>query len=223
MGQFYTRDAGFIVGLDIGGSVDFSAIAVLHKFEKVEEYDDARGHKSENIFHLESLWRLPLGMLFQAQLSAVQDVIRSLPPKSTPTKLVLDGSGLGKPVSQAAKAMGLNPVSVVITGGRNETSGGDAKFGIPKRNLVGSLLACLGSNRLKFNKDLAYGNELIQELGAFSMKINNATGHASFESSNSTHDDLVCSLALAVWYGDYKQKDYSALAKHAYAVMHRNI
>ena len=42
------------------------------------------------------------------------------------------------------------------------------------------------------------------------MKINVATGHDSYEAwREGDHDDLVLSLALAVWYGQRPQIDYT--------------
>lgn len=84
----------FIIGLDLGQSVDFSALSVLEKI--VEKTLSPRGDKvkRETICHLRHLQRLPLGTPYPV---IVESVIRLISKKEfghKPTR-VIDATGIG--------------------------------------------------------------------------------------------------------------------------------
>jgi len=101
------------------------------------------------------------------------------------------------------REQGLDPVAVTITGG-DAVSHDGPDFRVPKRDLVGALVVALQNNRLKIARSLPDAETLTAELLNFKVKINVKTAHDSYEAwREGQHDDLVLSVGLAVWLGDY--------------------
>ena len=65
---------------------------------------------------------------------------------------------------------------------------------------------CLDSGRLHIPTLLGHGATLKAELANFRVKINLRTAHDSYEAGPSwregEHDDLVLSLAMALWFAE---------------------
>jgi hypothetical protein len=98
-------------------------------------------------------------------------------------------------------------VPVTITGGTATTCQEDGCWHVPKRELAGVLGVLIGGHRLKVAPGLPLGKTLNQELAAFKVKVNIATGSESFEAwREKDHDDLVLAAALACWYGERAQR-----------------
>jgi hypothetical protein len=95
---------------------------------------------------------------------------------------------------------------VVITGGHTATFENGWSH-VPKRDLVGAVQSALQTRRLRISGQLPEAQTLVKELQAFRVKVNIATGNESFEAwRERDHDDLVFSVALAVWLGE--RSDY---------------
>ncbi len=125
-----------------------------------------------------------------------------------PTWLVVDYTGVGLAVvDDIIRAAGLACVGVTITSGHAVTRHG-RDYGVPKRELVSHLQVALQSRRLTMpdEQDFPIVGALVGELDNFRAKINLATGHDSYGAGadwrEGNHDDLVLSIALAVWYGE---------------------
>ena len=70
------------------------------------------------------------------------------------------------------------------------------QVGVPKRELVGTLVALYQTGRLKTAEDLLLTPALTKELVNFKLKVNLETGHDSYEAwRESDHDDLVLAVA----------------------------
>jgi hypothetical protein len=116
--------------------------------------------------------------------------------------VVIDATGVGRPVLDQMREQGLDPVPVTITGGKSIIYDG-AMWKVPKRSLIRPLVSALESGRLKVAKGLAEGEVLVRELQAFQRKIT-ATGHTAFEGVGA-HDDMVIAAALVAWWADLRQ------------------
>ena len=78
------------------------------------------------------------------------------------------------------------------------------EYGVPKRDLVAVLQILLQSRRLQFAADIPKLNELKEELRNFHVKINPETAHEGYSAwRERDHDDMVLSVALAAWWGNY--------------------
>ena len=118
-----------------------------------------------DVRHLE---RLPLRMDYTDQVKQVAALLRR-PPLPPGTRLVIDQTGVGRPVVNMFTAAGLNPVGVTITGGDSETrvSWGQEEFRVAKLLLVSRLQAALHSGTLRIARELPEARILVQELQDF--------------------------------------------------------
>ena len=110
--------------------------------------------------------------------------------------LVVDATGVGVPVVDQLRQAGLSPIPVTITSGRRVKCVA-GNWRVPKRALVGALIAALESGRLKVARGLPCGDALMCELRDFRVRITSHR-HAAFGGA-AEHDDLVLAVALAVW------------------------
>jgi hypothetical protein len=193
------------IGLDLGQSQDFTALAVIYQVP-AREVD-----RSKRELHLRHLERYPLrtpypdivtqvsGLLTDSRLSVTEpDPLRARIIESKPS-LVIDNTGVGVAVSDLFKKQGLRFASVTITGGdrAHRTSG---TWRVPKRDLVAALEVPFHTQRLKVAEGLQLWPVLKEELLSFRRKIDLRTAHDSYEHwRESDHDDLVLASALACW------------------------
>lgn len=179
----------YFVGLDLGQMKDYTALSVV---EIVTVNHDGRTIKK---FHVRHLQRFPLGTPYPEIVSAVARMIKILGN----AKLIVDGTGVGRPVIDLFNLVNLYPESVVIHGGDNTTHEGST-WRVPKRDLIGVLTVALQTGRMKIASELPEAKTLINELLNFKVKIDLKTAHDSYESwREGIHDDLVLSVALACW------------------------
>jgi hypothetical protein len=196
----------FYVGLDIGKSADYTALAVV---EDAEKEDPAS--REEKIFHLRHLERYPLRTPYPEQADRVARLMRSEELVSQtrnpwePTvyrrtpELTVDATGVGSAVTDLLKERGLSFKAVTITGGDTAKYSGRGAS-VPKRDLVAALEVPFHSGTLKVAEGLELWPALKEELLNFRRKINPKTAHDSYEHRReSDHDDLVLAAALACW------------------------
>ncbi|MEJ7810414.1 MAG: hypothetical protein WKG32_08375 [Gemmatimonadaceae bacterium] len=217
---------GHFVGLDLGQAADYTALAVVRR----GPWGDDATRTAYDVVHLERLAigtpypavarhvralleRPELtetaqeGGWLMARIRAPGD--RHRPNSYTPVTvvkrappLVVDFTGVGRPVVDMLRADKLEPVAVTITGGDQVTRDGLA-WRVPKRDLVGALQVLLQSKRLRIARELPSAAVLVDELLRFRVKINPDTAHDSYGSwREGEHDDLVLALALAVWWAE---------------------
>jgi len=146
------------------------------------------------IFQVGHLERLPLGTPYPGIVAHVGRLLGKLPAG---TELVIDSTGVGKPVFEMFTYAGISPLGVLITAGTAETRDG-AICGVPKLTLVSRLQALLHDGRLKIQRELAEAETLVRELQDFRVEFT-AAGHLTFNARSGKHDDLVLALAIAVW------------------------
>jgi hypothetical protein len=99
---------------------------------------------------------------------------------------------------------GLRPVAITITGGVSVSrdAGG---YTVPKRELISSLQVALQQQRLRIARSLEHAATFEKEALDFKVKIS-IGGHDSYEAwRESTHDDLVLSVAMTTWFASIKQ------------------
>ena len=146
------------------------------------------------IFQVGHLERMPLGTPYPGIVAHVRRLLGKFPAR---TELVIDVTGVGKPVFEMFTYSGISPLGVLITAGTAETRDG-AICGVPKLTLVSRLQALLHQGRLKIHRELAEAETLVRELQDFRVEYT-AAGHLTFNARSGKHDDLVLALAIAVW------------------------
>ena len=188
------RAERYTVGVDLGQSFDPTAISCVRRLDA----DD--GDPSRSIFQVGHLERLPLGVPYPSIVRAVGGVLAA--PRLRKAELVIDYTGVGRPVFDMFEGAGLSPIGVTITSGNSTTNEGMV-YGVPKLHLISRVQALLHSGRLKIHKGLADAPALVAELQEFRAEVTNS-GYWRFGARSGKHDDLVLAVAIALWraHGD---------------------
>src|SRR5215469_1189696 len=147
------------------------------------------------IFQVGHLERLPLGTAYPAIVAHVGRLMTKLPGRP---ELVIDYTGVGRPVFDMFVYSGISPVGVVITSGGAVETHHRMTWSVPKLTLVSRLQALLHEGRLKILRELTEAETLVRELQDFRCEFT-AAGHLTFNARTGKHDDLVLALAIAVW------------------------
>jgi len=148
------------------------------------------------VYRIGYLQRVPLRTPYPAIVGYVGGLLGKLPRD---TELVLDFTGVGRPVFDMFHYAGISPVGVLITGGAHTQWDGSQIAAVPKVTLISHLIALLHSGRLKCHKELPEGRVLAEELRNFRASYTDA-GHLTFSARQGKHDDLLLATGLAAWY-----------------------
>jgi hypothetical protein len=198
----------FYVGLDLGQSADYTALAVLE--DGIERNKDGGAEKYLHLRHLE---RYPLRTLYPDIAEAVVSLMRDerlAPNEYDPStlryfrrapELIVDHTGVGPAVTDILKKKGLGFKAITITGGDEVHCVGRGRYRVPKRDLISALEVPFHTGELKVAGDMKLWPVLREELLNFRRKIDLRTAHDSYEHwRESDHDDLVLATALACWW-----------------------
>ena len=189
--------ARFCIGLDLGRSCDFSALASL-------EWPAAMD--PEPAYACTTLKRWALSTPYMKVAAETAAFFLSLPKYGPPPLLVVDATGCGDAVYElihmemARFGVVGGIIGVTITGGSAVTQrqDGPARWNVAKKALVSTLQAVMGKDRLRVAATLPEAKTLLREFDSFAVKISPETGNESFESwRERDHDDLVLAVALA--------------------------
>ena len=197
----------YSVGLDLGQSSDFTAIAVVQSLNEVDE----EGNTQQRL-HIRHLERYPLRTSYTDVAEGVvklmnnpvfkqdeYDPVRRRMSKAK-VKLLVDKTGVGAGVTDLLKKYGLKFVSVSIHGGYKVTHAPGNTYNVPKRDLVAALEVPFHTDQMRVAQGLELWPTLREELLNFRRKINLKTAHDSYEHwREGDHDDLVLACALACW------------------------
>ena len=213
----------FYLGLDLGQASDYTALAVLEKVAQVapppqepvivrtrDLWRDGQPIPSPPPaplpahYHVRHLQRYPLGTAYPAIVKSVGDMLTR--PELRGSRLVIDATGVGRPVLDMFRAARLKPVGVTITGGSQPVEVDSMWFNTPKRDLVSTMQVLLQAERLKIAATLPDAAVLTQELLNFQVKITDAANDVYGVWREGLHDDLVLSVAMAAWYAEYRPK-----------------
>lgn len=193
-----------IVGVDLGQSMDPTAICVLrHRVEPLDKWtanETAKTWRQDRIERFDCPWiqRLPLGLAYTTQAQDVANLL-ARPPLSAGCTLLLDETGVGRAVADIFDQAGLRPHRVTITAGLETTQHGARSWHVPKGVLISAVSARLHTGELRFAADLGDSAALREELQDFRRKVSEA-GRATYAARTGAHDDLVLAVAIALWW-----------------------
>lgn len=209
------RDPRFIVGLDLGQANDHTAMCAVEMMrqppadpgttgrEAVQPVAPRSAKTSAPIlprYRVPFITRAPLGTPYPSIVRRVAETITA-PPLAGECHLVVDATGVGRPVLDMMRGGPLPPVPVVITGG-DRVHGAAGMWRVPKRDLVAALQLAFQAGRLEIAAGTDHAQTLVAELADFRVRIS-ASGSDTYGAwRDGAHDDLVLALALAVWWGD---------------------
>jgi len=192
--------SSFLIGVDLGQAQDFTALVVLELLEYEGEWDAVTfTHRTETSVRLRHVERLPLGTSYPDVVARVKQVVESPSLAGGKKSVVVDATGVGRPVVDLLERAGLPcriwPVS--ITGGASETTT-RGTYRVPKRDLIVGLQVRLQEGELQIAAGLREGAALIRELGEMRVSTTGA-GREKYGAKAGEHDDLVLAVALACW------------------------
>jgi hypothetical protein len=191
----------YFVGLDLGQSQDFTAIAVLERAELIGEWDPAMyARRKTTTLRLRHLERVALGTPYTEVVDRVVAVTRSA-ELAERCHVIADATGVGRPVMDMLRRAGLGCTRlwpVLITSGDVETYA-NGHYRVPKRDLIVGLQLLLQRRGLQIAKGMKFGPVLAREMAEMRVKIT-ASGNEQYGAwREGEHDDLVLAVALACW------------------------
>ena len=200
----------FYLGLDIGQSIDPSAVCVLqhvvtplddwHQNTKLRHWKQGKTEQ----FLIRHLERLRLQMPYPEQIGYVSSML-ARPPLDRGCTFALDYTGCGRPVADMFSRAGLRPQNILITNGSETTRGeGPDTWHVPKGTLISALEARLHSGELKIAPALTEAGVLADELKDFARKVSEA-GRVTYNARAGKHDDLILSICMALFAATNRQ------------------
>jgi hypothetical protein len=205
------RQTNYYVGVDLGQSFDPTAIVVLERQWGYPSQNDGVHDLNTPLtfYRVRHMERLPLGMDYVQQVQYIGSLMRRAPLNTVGAELLIDFTGVGRPVFDIFHEHGIRAEGVNITAGNQETQEMHG-WNVAKQILVSTVQAELHSGRLKVNKNLKDAPILERELQDFQVSIT-PSGNATFSARVGRHDDLVLALAIALWravtaFGDKVQR-----------------
>ena len=186
-----------LVGLDLGQSRDYKALAVLRVSWKT-----MGGAGMVADIEVPHLKRYALGTKYPDIIGDVADLMRRR--EVCGAQLVVDATGVGRPVLDDMQASGLQPIGITITAGNAPQRVDAMDWTVPKRDLVSTMAVLLQNGRLHIAAALEHAPTLTSELSNFKATITlagNDTYGADAPWREGNHDDLVFAVALPAWYG----------------------
>jgi len=187
----------WVLAADLGQSTDPTALCVLHHKNFRHMSPQGRVTEAGDAFDVRHLARLPLGLSYLDQVGEVANLL-ARPPLNAGCDLVIDETGVGRAVADLFEGNGMRPHRVTITAGIDQTGVGARRWHVPKGVLISTLDARLHTGELRFAADLREAGAMAEELQNFTRHVS-AAGRFSYAARQGKHDDLVLSVALALW------------------------
>ncbi len=184
--------AEFFLGLDLGQTQDFTALAVLECQPTTPTEQPG--------YALRHLRRFPLGTAYTEIVPAVARLAGAQPLSGSP--LVVDQTGVGRAVVDMLLQAAGWVVPVTITAGHAVTHTEDGSWHVPKKELVTCLQVVMQARRLQIARALPDAALLVRELQNFQVRITAAANETFGTWRDGQHDDLVLAVALACWWAE---------------------
>ncbi len=202
----------YYLGLDLGQQKDYTALAIVEDVAPAPVRMDSSTKPfrvwavppgAVHALHVRHLERFPLGTKYPTIVERVGQRLHALPADAE-VDLLVDATGVGRPVVDMFVKAGMHPTAITITGGTTPSSE-HSDWRVPKRDLVSTLQVVLQTERLKVAKGLPDATILVQELLNFQVKITDAANDTYGAWREGTHDDLVLAVALTVWRAEQQR------------------
>jgi hypothetical protein len=196
----------YFMGVDIGQSSDPTAICVLqHRIIPLDTWTPNRKAEHwkqdrQQFFDVRHLERLPIGRPYPEYVQNVAERL-TRPPLDKGCTLAADQTGVGAAVLDLFEAAGLQPNRITITAGLETTQHGGRHFHVPKAVLITNMEAKSHSGELRVAAETNDAEALREELKDFRRLVSSA-GRPSWNARDGKHDDLILSVAIALWISE---------------------
>jgi hypothetical protein len=183
-------DRMVFIGVDLGQRGSYTAFVVLERFEEwpSNHTDVLRGEGAKKRYVVRHAERVKLGTPYTEVVMKVKRLAEHLMATHGPCTIVVDESGVGVPVVDMMRevGMGCRIVPLVITSGQAATS-----TSVPRAELVTKMQLMAERGELVIAEECMHVEALHREL------VHLQLGSAASGSGDS--DDLALALALACW------------------------
>jgi len=182
----------YIISLDPAQLHDYSALTVLEKSEKT--YRIVSLKRRQHLPYTEIvLWakKVYLNPKFREDIA------------HRPT-FILDVGGVGRALRDMFTAAQVPVTGIQLTGGDTESREGNI-YRVSKSFVIGKFLAAWDEGRVLMPSSASFLNMFQGELRAFKGEMS-SMGRARFEAEQGEHDDLIMSVAQAVWWAESRPK-----------------
>lgn len=192
----------YCMSLDVGSEQDPSALSVLSRreMEIPGAASDGQGGRVKgtiSAYDLVHLERFELRTPYEEIHDRCGSILHN-PKLIGDVHFVIDATGVGNPIAQMMYALG--PIPIVITSGNQVNERDNGGYNVPKRDVVTVTQSVFQSGRIRIGAGLQHIEQLKRELLGFKPKPQKS-GRFGYEAeTESTHDDLVMSIAIAIWY-----------------------
>jgi hypothetical protein len=202
------RPPKYFVGVDLGQSVDPTAICVLaHRVRGSNTWSihhrtgkpSLKVQQPENRYEVQYLQRLPLGLAYPLVVNEVLNLLARPPLNGPPADLVIDETGVGRAVGDIFEQQSFRKFTrLTITAGNEQTWAGKDRVHVAKGILISGVDAHLHRRELKFAPELKEAPAALNELQNFT-RATSAAGRFTYSAREGQHDDLVLAVAIALW------------------------
>jgi hypothetical protein len=207
----------FLFGLDLGQVVDYTAVTIFERLQTVTTTQvctardphlstgsdwQARRTFEPAVYHLRHIERMR-GEDYPAVVARVQGLVRRSEVGGR-YALIVDHTGVGRPIFDMFTKAGLDAYGVSITGGAAVSKTSKNTFAVSKQVLVATtqvITQAKEPRRIVYAEGLTGLMELKRELSDFRVHVTK-NANETYEAREGAHDDLVLSVALALWFGE---------------------
>ncbi len=194
--------ADYFVGLDLGQTQEFTALAVLERATAPDPEADGRQVNHYAVRHLE---RFELGTSYTAVCSRLAELFATGLLRSG--TLVVDQTVAGRPIIQMLRRAQLRARlrPLAITTGQKATCDAGVRL-VPRKELVSTMQILLQGRRLKVSPSLPHSQLLAEELAQFKSKAKAVSEETLEAWREGPHDDLVLAVAIAAWESEHHRE-----------------
>jgi hypothetical protein len=192
----------FLAALDLGQTTDPSAW-VIAECSSFPDPEPERKGCFLNQYDVRHIHRWDLGTKYTKIVDDLKLWYGSK-PKLPGTTLIVDGTGVGRPVVDMLGESGIQADvrAYTITAGFTEGEYKDGHGTVPKLHLCSSAQAVVQQRRVKYAEKLPLGPVLEKELETFQVKVTTSQNETFAAWRENDHDDIVLSLAMLIWHGE---------------------
>ena len=188
------------IGADLGQANDYSAVCVI-KDQQLPTYDGIRvtlGARNRTIVYADKFRGV-------SYVDVVDHLIklRNAPPFGGKSELVIDGTSIGRVVSDMLWEQGVDHAAVQMTGGQEWRRSG-RYVNASKTLMIENLAVLFAAGELTFAHDLPLRKEIEEDLASFTTQTTAAGNQIITQSRNASgHGDLGIGLIVAGFASQY--------------------
>lgn len=185
----------YLIGLDLGQQNDYTVISVFNLTFFEDPIESLR-------YDLLFLVKFPLRLSYPKIVKNIKDFIDEFFSVSKDYLMIVDYTGVGRPIVDLFRESNIDVVALNIIGGNSVNWNNDKQVNVPKKELISSLQIVLQEKRIRIADDVYHLEDLKREFINFRGSFT-SHGNAKFGGIIGSHDDIVLSIGLPIWFGEH--------------------